>query len=69
MPNSTNDVRVLRRSTLYNLAVHGNLFDVQASVDGFPLYLLVDSRYPFLLWLMMLHHGHYISIIMELLFN
>jgi hypothetical protein len=36
MSGSTNDTRVLRRSTLYCLAMHGNLFDVRANVDGFP---------------------------------
>jgi hypothetical protein len=48
MPGSTNDARVLCRSSLYYTAMHENLFDPQFSKDGFPPYLLGDSGYPLL---------------------
>ena len=39
MPGSTNDGRVLRRSSLYSKAMHNNLFDARFSVNGFVPYL------------------------------
>jgi hypothetical protein len=38
-------------------------------VDGFPPYLLGDSGYPFLLWLMTPHRTHCNSTIIESLYN
>jgi hypothetical protein len=69
MPGSTSDARVLRRSTLYSLAMHGNLFDIQCGLDGFPPYLLGDSGYPLLPWLMTPYRGHRIPSVLEALFN
>jgi hypothetical protein len=48
MPGSTNDARVLCQSTLYQLAMHENLFDVCYSMDGFLPFLLGESGYSFL---------------------
>jgi hypothetical protein len=42
MPGSTNDARVLRRSSLYQLAMRGELFPPSLGRDGFPPYLLGD---------------------------
>jgi hypothetical protein len=69
MPGSTNDVRVLCRSTLYGLGVQGNLFDMRSSMDGFPPYLLGDNGYPLLPWLMIPHRNHRNSSVIESLFN
>jgi hypothetical protein len=46
MLGSTNNVRVLCRSSFYRLATHNNLFDPTSSINGFPLYLLGDNGYP-----------------------
>jgi hypothetical protein len=51
MPGSTNDARILHRSSLYHLATHENLFDAQYNMDGFPPFLFGDSGYPLLPWL------------------
>ena len=48
MPGSTNDSRVLRRSSLFDLAMHNNLFDDQHDVQGFSPYLIGDLGYPLL---------------------
>jgi hypothetical protein len=45
MPGSTNDARILQRSSLYHLALQNNLFDARFAVDGFSPYLLGDSGY------------------------
>jgi hypothetical protein len=57
MPGSTNDARVLQRSSLYHLAMSKNLFDAHHGVDGFSPYLLGDSGYPLLPWLMVPHRN------------
>jgi hypothetical protein len=51
MPGSTNDARMLRRSSLYREAREGNLFDVEYSQDNFASYLIGDKGYPLLPWL------------------
>jgi hypothetical protein len=43
MPGSTNDARILRRSSLYHLALRNNFFDARFAADGFSPYLLGDS--------------------------
>jgi hypothetical protein len=48
MPGSTNDARVLSRSTLHRLGMSGELWDARHTVDGFTPYLLDDSGYPLL---------------------
>jgi hypothetical protein len=68
MPGSTNDARVLWQSTLYRLGMQENLFDVRYSMDGFPPFLLGDSGYPLLPWLMTPHRGH-IHTVIESLYN
>jgi hypothetical protein len=52
MPGSTHDSRKLRRSTLYQQAKSGTLFDSSVAVDGFTPYLLGDSGYLLKQWLM-----------------
>jgi hypothetical protein len=69
MSGSTNDARVLRRSSLYQKAMHDNLFDARFGVDGFAFYLLDDSGYLLLLWLMVPHRGHGQFLIADSLFN
>jgi hypothetical protein len=69
MPGSTNDVRILQRSSLYRLAMHEYLFDVRASMDGFPPYLLGDSGYLLLPWLMTPHRNKRNPSVLESLFN
>ena len=69
MPGSTNDSRVLRRSSLYNLAMHNNLFDDQQNAHGFNPYLVGDLGYPLLPWLMVLHWSHIRLSVTEALFN
>jgi len=69
MPGSTNDSRMLRRSTMHYLATHGNLMTPLASVDGFPPYLIGDLGYPLLSWLMVPHRGGRDLSVSESLFN
>ena len=57
MPGSTNDSRMLRRSSLYHLAIHNNFFNEEHGMQGFSPFLLGDSGYPLLPWLMVPHHG------------
>jgi hypothetical protein len=69
MPGSTNDARVLRRSSLYHLAMSQNLFDSRYVVHGFSPYLLGDSGYPLLPWLMVPHRNVRNLSVLETLFN
>jgi hypothetical protein len=69
MPGSTNDARVLRRSTLYRLGMSGELWDARNSVEGFSPYLLGDSGYPLLSWLMVPHRNGRNLTLLERLFN
>jgi hypothetical protein len=68
MPGSTNDSRVLRRSSLYQLAMRGELFPPSLGRDGFPPYLLGDSGYPNLPWLVTPHRGNNLTML-EALYN
>ena len=69
MPGSTNDSRMLRRSSLHHLAMHGNLFDRVNGDDGFSPFLIGDSGYPLLPWLMVPHRGPGQLSLAEELFN
>jgi hypothetical protein len=69
MPGSTHDVLVLRRSSLYYLAQNKNLFDPHTGIDGFSPYLLGNSSYPLLPWLMVPHCLHRRLSILESVFN
>jgi hypothetical protein len=69
MPGSTNDARVLRCSSLYCLARSGNLFDAHYSMDGFTPYLLGDSGYPLLPWLLVPYKHVRNFTLLEALFN
>jgi hypothetical protein len=69
MPGSTNDARVLRRSTLYHLGMSGELWDARNSIEGFSPYLLGDSGYPLLSWLMVPHRNTRNFIVLERLYN
>ena len=55
MPGSTNESRVLRCSTLYDMAMHRTLVDNEHEFLGFSLYLIGDLGYPLLPWFMVLH--------------
>ena len=68
MPGSTNDARMLRRSSLYQLAMRGELFPPTLGRDGFPPYLLGDSGYPNLPWLVTPHRGNNLTML-ETLYN
>lgn len=69
MPGSTNDSRMLRRSSLHHLGMHGNLFDRLNGVDGFTPFLIGDSGYPLIPWLMVPHRGPGQLSVAEQLFN
>ena len=69
MPGSTNDARVLRCSSLYHLAMSKNLFDARHAMEGFSPYLLGDSGYPLLPWLMVPHKNERNLSLLETLFN
>lgn len=60
MPGSTNDSRMLRRSTLFQRGQANTLWHVGTSFEGFSPYLLGDAGYPLLPWLMIPHRhiGH-----------
>ena len=68
MPGSTNDSRMLRRSSLYQLAMRGELFPPSLDREGFPPYLLGDSGYPNLPWLVTPHRGNNLTML-EALYN
>lgn len=52
MHGSTNDSRMLCHWSLYNLEMHEYLMDAQYDVGGFTLYVIGDSGFPLLPWLM-----------------
>ena len=68
MLGSTNDSRVLRRSTLYQKTMHNTLWET-TSFQGFSPFLLGDSGYPLLPWLMVPHPGHVNMPVADRLFN
>lgn len=55
MPGSTNDARMLRRSSLYTLAMQQNIMSPNHAVRGFPPYIIGDLGYPLFPWLMVPH--------------
>lgn len=55
MLGSTNDARVLQCSSLFRMGMAENIFDAYYTMDGFIPYLLGDSGYLLLPWLMVLH--------------
>ena len=69
MPGSTNDSKMLRRSSLHTQAMHGNLMEATHSINGFTPYLLSGSGYPLLPWLMVPHGGANDLSVSEALFN
>ena len=69
MPGSTNDSWMLHRSCLYNKGMHGTLWDSGVSFEGFAPYLLGDSGYPLLPWLLVPHRGQGNMAIADTLFN
>lgn len=69
MPGSTNDSRMLRRSTLFNRGQHHTLWNNNVAFEGFSPYLLGDGGYPLLPWLMV-PHRHFRDIpVAQQLFN
>ena len=69
MPGSTNDSRVLRRSSLFDLGMRNCLVDDQDAIYGFTPYLIGNLEYPLLPWLMVPHRsGRHLSVA-ERLFN
>jgi hypothetical protein len=69
MLGSTNDARVLHRSSLYRKAMHNNLFDAHFADHGFSPYLLGNSGYLLLPWLMVPHRGQGLLPVADELFN
>ena len=69
MPRSTNDSRMLRRSSLFHKGMHGTLWNAAMSFEGFTPYLLGDSRYPLLPWLLVPHRGQGNLPVAQTLFN
>ena len=58
---------MLRRSSLYRLAQQENLFDPRYSMDGFVPFLLGESGYSSLPWLMVpVQQRHQLSVLKEL---
>jgi hypothetical protein len=49
--------------------MHNNLFDTCFAVDGFSPFLLDDSGYLLLPWLMVPHQGHGLLPVVDTLFN
>jgi hypothetical protein len=69
MRGSTNDSRIFRRSSLYHLAQQNTLFDTRFALPRFTLYLVGDSGFPMLPWLLTPHKGRENSGVVEYLFN
>ena len=69
MPGSTNDSRMLHRSSLYDKGMHGTLWDAGVSFEGFSPYILGDSGYPLLPWLLVPHRGQGNMPVADSLFN
>ena len=69
MPGSTNDARMLRRSTFYHLASHGHIMDDRATVDRFSPYVIADVGYPLLPWMLVPHRQEQQLSLAENMFN
>lgn len=69
MPGSTNDSRMLRRSSLYNFGMHNTLMTGNHTVHGFSPYIIGDLGYPLLPWLMVPHKSQGQLSLSERLFN
>ena len=55
MPGSTNDAMMLRRSSLYGLAMQQRILGPNQAARGFSPYLIGDLGYPLQPWLMIPH--------------
>jgi hypothetical protein len=69
MHGSTNDLRVLRCSSLYHRTQQNNMFEAGHVMDGFLSFILGNSGYPVLPWLVMPHKNVMNLTIIEILFN
>lgn len=69
MSGSTNDARMLRRSTLFYRAQRNTLWDPHQSFTGFKPYLVGDAGYPLLPWLIVPHRQHALQSAANQLFN
>lgn len=69
MPGSTNDSRMLRRSSLYTMATESTILSAQHAVDNFTPYIIGDLGYPLLPWLMVPHRTQAPLSVSESLFN
>ena len=69
MPGSMNNSRVLRRSYLYHRGDKGILWDRVHVFNGFTPYLLGDSGFPLLPWLMVPHRRTSTLSVATQLFN